>query len=362
MRELQAPRWHPARRHDQVPPATRGRRRPPPWPGHSLFSGRGRSACASRSGPRWHRGRGASRASPGAAGRRGRGRASRPRSGGAAEVGRRDDRPRQTRASRWVPPVWRTVPCQRVDFGIESLRVLMSDTTSVARALASFRRSDRASARAQPGVTDVSGHAQRPSAPPTRLDRIGSDRERRALRCGRCRSSAFGSPRSTRTWTCPAAPARRPRDLKGGRAAALNEKRSEMVALNADVVGYSRLIADDLEAMTATMDEYRDLVERTVRENGGTLVNFVGDNFMAVFDRRHGRDADGDRHHDRDRDQERDPRQLAQDALPDGPGPGRGRRVRRGVLRGRPEHLRAHPGHRAARGDQRLRAGLPGPG
>lgn len=63
----------------------------------------------------------------------------------------------------------------------------------------------------------------------------------------------------------------------------MSQKRSEMVALNADVVGYSQLIADDLEAMTATMDEYRDLVERRVGENGGTLVNFVGDNFMTVF-------------------------------------------------------------------------------
>ncbi len=63
----------------------------------------------------------------------------------------------------------------------------------------------------------------------------------------------------------------------------MTEQRPEMVALNADVVGYSRLIADDLEAMTATMDEYRELVERTVSENDGTLVNFVGDNFMAVF-------------------------------------------------------------------------------
>jgi adenylate cyclase len=58
---------------------------------------------------------------------------------------------------------------------------------------------------------------------------------------------------------------------------------SEVVALNADVVGYSRLIADDLEATTATMDEYRELVESRVSENSGTLVNFVGDNFMAVF-------------------------------------------------------------------------------
>ncbi len=58
---------------------------------------------------------------------------------------------------------------------------------------------------------------------------------------------------------------------------------TQMVALNADVVGYTRLIADDLEATTATMDEYRDLVGRRVSESNGTLMNFVGDNFMAVF-------------------------------------------------------------------------------
>jgi adenylate cyclase len=63
----------------------------------------------------------------------------------------------------------------------------------------------------------------------------------------------------------------------------LNQKHAELVALNADVVGYSRLMADNLESTTATMDEYRDLVERRLREHGGTLVNFVGDSFMAVF-------------------------------------------------------------------------------
>jgi adenylate cyclase len=63
----------------------------------------------------------------------------------------------------------------------------------------------------------------------------------------------------------------------------LSQTHAEMVALNADVVGYSRLIADDLEGVTATIDEYRDLVARTVVADGGTLVNFVGDNFMAVF-------------------------------------------------------------------------------
>jgi adenylate cyclase len=62
-----------------------------------------------------------------------------------------------------------------------------------------------------------------------------------------------------------------------------------MVALNADVVGYSRLISDDVEATTATMEAYRALVEREVREAAGRLVNFVGDNFMAVFD--HATDA-----------------------------------------------------------------------
>ncbi len=61
-------------------------------------------------------------------------------------------------------------------------------------------------------------------------------------------------------------------------------KSAELVALNADVVGYSRLLADDSEATTDTMEEYRHLVEKRVADSGGTLVNFVGDNFMAVFD------------------------------------------------------------------------------
>lgn len=57
-----------------------------------------------------------------------------------------------------------------------------------------------------------------------------------------------------------------------------------MVALNADIVGYSKLLADDFEATTTAMEEYHHLVERRIAESGGTLVNFVGDNFMAVFD------------------------------------------------------------------------------
>ena len=57
-----------------------------------------------------------------------------------------------------------------------------------------------------------------------------------------------------------------------------------MVALNADIVGYSRLMADDFETTTSTVGEYQQLVADKVGEHRGTLVNFVGDNFMAVFD------------------------------------------------------------------------------
>lgn len=60
--------------------------------------------------------------------------------------------------------------------------------------------------------------------------------------------------------------------------------RRDMVALNADVVGYSRLIADDFESTTATMTDYYQLVETVLTADGGTLANFVGDSFMAVFD------------------------------------------------------------------------------
>jgi adenylate cyclase len=65
---------------------------------------------------------------------------------------------------------------------------------------------------------------------------------------------------------------------------ALEQVPSEMVALNADIVGYSKLLADDFKATTAAMEEYHHLVEEKIAESGGTLVNFVGDNFMAVFD------------------------------------------------------------------------------
>jgi len=58
-----------------------------------------------------------------------------------------------------------------------------------------------------------------------------------------------------------------------------------LVALNADVVSYSRLLADDPEHTADAMSEARAIVAEEVSSGGGTLVNFVGDNFMAVFER-----------------------------------------------------------------------------
>lgn len=57
----------------------------------------------------------------------------------------------------------------------------------------------------------------------------------------------------------------------------------EFVALNADVVGYSALVADDVVTTTAAMSAYHELVSSHVERNGGTLANFVGDSFMAIF-------------------------------------------------------------------------------
>jgi len=64
----------------------------------------------------------------------------------------------------------------------------------------------------------------------------------------------------------------------------IGQESRDLVALNADVVGYSALVADDPAATTATMTGYRQLVENRTSENGGTLANFVGDNFMALFE------------------------------------------------------------------------------
>ncbi len=70
------------------------------------------------------------------------------------------------------------------------------------------------------------------------------------------------------------------------------ERVGTVTALNADVVGYSRLLADDFDATSEAMTHARTVVEKETTAHHGTLVNFVGDNFMAVFENvRDGTDA-----------------------------------------------------------------------
>jgi adenylate cyclase len=64
----------------------------------------------------------------------------------------------------------------------------------------------------------------------------------------------------------------------------LDKQRQKAVVLNADVVGYSMLMSDDFDSTTATMERYRQLVDSKIAESGGTLIDFVGDNFMAAFE------------------------------------------------------------------------------
>jgi len=54
-------------------------------------------------------------------------------------------------------------------------------------------------------------------------------------------------------------------------------------ALNGDIVGFSRLMADDFVSTTVLVTTLRE-GRAEVAAGGGTLVNFVGDSFMAVFD------------------------------------------------------------------------------
>jgi adenylate cyclase len=60
--------------------------------------------------------------------------------------------------------------------------------------------------------------------------------------------------------------------------------RTHRVAVNGDIVGYSRLLADDYETTTATMADHRRLIDEQLERRNGEMANFVGDSFMAVFD------------------------------------------------------------------------------
>ena len=53
--------------------------------------------------------------------------------------------------------------------------------------------------------------------------------------------------------------------------------------LSADVVGYSRLMAEDEVATIRTLSAYRAIISTHVNENGGRVVDFIGDNMLAEF-------------------------------------------------------------------------------
>jgi class 3 adenylate cyclase/TolB-like protein/tetratricopeptide (TPR) repeat protein len=63
--------------------------------------------------------------------------------------------------------------------------------------------------------------------------------------------------------------------------------RRRAVVLNADIASYSRLLADDEIATVAAVGEYQRVADDAVRAARGTIINFVGDSFTAVFDDAH---------------------------------------------------------------------------
>ena len=53
--------------------------------------------------------------------------------------------------------------------------------------------------------------------------------------------------------------------------------------LHADVVGYSRLMAEDEDSTIRTITAYREEIELLLEQHQGRLVDFTGDNFLAEF-------------------------------------------------------------------------------
>ena len=53
--------------------------------------------------------------------------------------------------------------------------------------------------------------------------------------------------------------------------------------LSADVVGYSRLMAEDEVATIRMLSACREKISTYVHENGGRVVDFIGDNMLAEF-------------------------------------------------------------------------------
>jgi adenylate cyclase len=57
-----------------------------------------------------------------------------------------------------------------------------------------------------------------------------------------------------------------------------------VACLNADISGYSRLIADDVEETVRTLGTFLATLAAFIAKQGGTVVDVVGDNLLAEFD------------------------------------------------------------------------------
>lgn len=60
-------------------------------------------------------------------------------------------------------------------------------------------------------------------------------------------------------------------------------RRSAGVVLNGDIAGFSRLVAEDVERTVEAVRTAREVTAEAVVAAAGSLTDFVGDNFMAVF-------------------------------------------------------------------------------
>ena len=69
----------------------------------------------------------------------------------------------------------------------------------------------------------------------------------------------------------------------GGARWCLVTERKLAAILSADVVGYSRLMAEDEDETVHILGDYREQVDLLVRQHRGRLVDFTGDNFLAEF-------------------------------------------------------------------------------
>ncbi len=64
----------------------------------------------------------------------------------------------------------------------------------------------------------------------------------------------------------------------------MEQKRRLAAILNADVAGYTRLMAEDEAATVASLEACREIFDRRISSGGGRVVDMAGDSVLAIFD------------------------------------------------------------------------------